>query len=347
MDIEILKHIELLVGSIGVVLGVFFSLFLLSNKKDQPKSNVFLAIYLLAFSLRIGKSLFHNYVELDASLRNFFLTTLLCVGPAIWLYTLYLLSPPEKSRVRDYYHFIPFFVIASICWMIPNDGSLLFAIFYDFLIVHMLGYTIYSFIWFKKQQRSEELKVVSKIRNWLNYFLIINLVLITAYILISELIIPFYLGLSFLFSLVVISLSFWALKNPLMFKTPVEKYKSSNIDNQEAQQLIAKLKAHMIENKSFTDPTLTLTKLSNNLEVSSKDLSQSINQIEGLNYSQLISQYRVEEVKHLMQQKSHANYTIAAIAYDSGFSSISSFNTAFKKFTKITAVEYRKSIKAK
>ena len=95
--------------------------------------------------------------------------------------------------------------------------------------------------------------------------------------------------------------------------------------------------------KLYLNPSLTLPELSAKLGVSAKELSQAINQIEAVNYSQFVSKYRIEEVQRLIKLTSYSKYTIASIAYDSGFSSISSFNAAFKKHTGITATDYRRS----
>lgn len=345
MNGELLRHIELIIGSIGVILGVFFASFLFVTRLNQPKANLFLSIYLFAFSLRIGKSLFHNFFEIDATLRAFFLGTLLCVGPSIWLYSLYLINPEPKKKLKDFIHFTPFIIIVGTFWLIPNNGSWIFALFYDFLTAHMFCYTMFSLIWFKKQKRNTTIKENVKVEQWLNYFLLMNIVLIVMYFLISELIIPFYIGLSFLFSMMVIFLSFFALKNPFMFKVSLEKYRHSTIDSNEAIQLIKQLKSFIDKEKPFLDSSLTLVKLSEKVGASSKELSQAINQIESLNYSQFISKYRVEEARRLMRSDPDSKLTIAAIAYDSGFNSISSFNTLFKKFTNTKAIDYRRSLK--
>ncbi len=344
IPIELQQHIELLIGSIGVILGLFFSIFLLISRKKQPKANIFLSIYLIAFSLRIGKSLFHNYFEIDPTLRTYFLTTLLCVGPSLLLYSSYLFNRKITRFHRVYIHYLPFLVLLFIAWLIPNNGSALFGVFYNFLIAHMFGYTIFSLLWLNKPIERKATPGDRKIKTWLNYFLGANLVVIILYFLISEMIIPFYLGLSFLFSLVIIFFSFWALKNPFLFRVPVEKYKHSPIDDAEAFQLVERIKVLMNNEKPYLNPSLTLLELSTKLEVSSKVLSQAINQIESLNYSQFVSKYRIEEVKRLLKSDSHAKFTIAAIAYDSGFNSISSFNAAFKKHTGTTALDFRKTI---
>ena len=56
------------------------------------------------------------------------------------------------------------------------------------------------------------------------------------------------------------------------------------------------------------------------------------------------SQYRINHVKKLFEDKEYFNSTIINIAYDSGFNSKSAFNTAFKKQTGMTPSAYRKQI---
>lgn len=275
MNTELLRQIELLLGSIGAILGVFFALFLIITRRKQSSSNLFLSIYLLAFSLRIGKSLFHNYFEIDATLRTFILTTLLCVGPSIWLYTLYLFKPETKKYNYIFIHFIPFLILISICWLIPNNGSWIFGLFYNFLIAHMFCYIVFTLIWLRRRKNTSTFKESYKLKNWLNYFLILNLILVVMYFLISELSILPYIALSFLFSIVIILLSFWALKNPFLFKASLKKYKHSTMDSNDASQLMMKLKTLMGEEKPYLNPSLNLSELSARLNVSIKELSQA------------------------------------------------------------------------
>jgi len=344
MDTALLQHIELLIGSIGVVLGLFFASLLLNNRQRRHNANVFLAIYLLAFSLRVGKSLFHNYFEIDATIRTLFLTALLCVGPSIWLYTSQLIKLRPAQRPRGWLHYIPFFLLASCCWFIPNNGSWIFGIFYNFLIVHMFAYTLLSIINAIRSSDTSRLKDSPGLTRWVSHFLGLNMVFIILYFLISEFIIPFYMGISFLFSSVIIYLSFLAFRDPSLFEIGTEKYSRSTLSDSEVDQLMHRLKTLMEKEKPYLDPSLKLSKLSAQLGVSSKMLSQAINQTEALNYSQFVSRYRVQEVKRLMQLPSYANMTIAAMAYDSGFSSISTFNAAFKKHAGQTAKAYRKTL---
>ncbi|MEM8762392.1 MAG: AraC family transcriptional regulator [Bacteroidota bacterium] len=348
MQTEIAKQLELLFGSIGVILGLFFSVFLLTNRKSQIKASFFLGIYLLTFSLRIGKSVFHYFYDISPEIRNFFICILFCVGPSLWLYTRNLtwLNRPTSSW-QEALHYLPFFLIAPFSFFIPNNGpgtdTTLFSLFYNAIMLHMLVYCIWSLIWFSKHQKqAPEVHGTTRI-TWLRYFLGMNLGFVILYFLISQLVFPFYIGLSFLFSGIIIFFSVWALKNPSLFKMPKEKYGNSSLDIKRSMEIIKNLKSYLETEKPYLNPSLTLSQVSEQLQISTKDLSQAINQTEKLNYSQFIAQYRVDEAKRLLVSPKHKDFTIAAIAYDCGFNSISSFNTTFKKIARITPLEFQKT----
>lgn len=339
---QLFKHIELLIGSIGVMLSLFFATFLIITHKKQPKANLFLTIYLLAFSLRIGKSLFFNYFPIDPVIRNVFLGVLLTIGPSIWFYTNFLHTPTtDIKRSKIFMHYVPALLYVLFCWAIPNDGSAIAQFFHTFLILHMMGYTVASLVWLYRRPRDVEQK--SSIRRWLYYFNGISLFMMVVYFMISYAIIPYYLGTAFLFSVVIIFFGIWALKNPFLFKINKEKYSNSSLGYAKSVRTVEQLDALMDVEKLFLEPELTLAKTSERLGISPKQLSQAINQIYKKNYSQYIAEYRVEEAKRLLHSAEYANYKISSIAYDSGFNSISSFNTTFKKLTRSTAIAYRQS----
>lgn len=70
--------------------------------------------------------------------------------------------------------------------------------------------------------------------------------------------------------------------------------------------------------------------------------SYTINAGYQLNFSQFVNQYRVEKAKELLLNN-HQNYTVLAIAYESGFNSKTAFNTTFKKICGLTPTEFTKA----
>jgi len=156
-------------------------------------------------------------------------------------------------------------------------------------------------------------------------------------------IVPYYPSGAYLFSFFMLFFVIWAPENLWIFEKETKKYFNSNLNTDEGDMYMKKLNSLMEKDKVFLNPELTLTKLSTIMGIPSKQLSQVINQIENKNYSEYIAIYRVEEAKKLLRSKKYKDYKIAAIAYESGFNSISSFNMAFKKQTNTTAIKYRDS----
>ncbi len=342
---EIFKHIELMLGSIGFIIALFFGLFLFTTRNQRAVSTIFLAIYLLAFSLRIGKSLFYNYFPIHPIARNVFLGMLLAIGPSLWFYVRYSSKPEIVIQKRKiYFNYIPLFLFIGLCWIIPNDSSSLSRMIFIGLLLHVLGYglfTLYSLIYRYVKPSDEKSR---QTKNWLLYFTILTIAMALVQIGVFMSLVP-YLSTAFLFSVVILFLSVWALKTPFLFKTNKERYSNSGLSNEKAIEYLNQLNDIMLTEKLYLDPDLTLTKLSANLGITSKQLSQVINQVKNENYSQYITSYRIDEAKRLLMMKEYEHYKISAIAYESGFNSISSFNSAFKKLTNITAIEYRKSQK--
>ena len=99
-----------------------------------------------------------------------------------------------------------------------------------------------------------------------------------------------------------------------------------------------------IRKKLYLDPLLNLEKLARQLNISDKQLSQLINESAGINFNDFINRYRIEEAQMLIKKNNEQQPNILTIAYEVGFNSKSTFNTAFKKFTNSTPSEYRRLV---
>jgi AraC-like DNA-binding protein len=103
------------------------------------------------------------------------------------------------------------------------------------------------------------------------------------------------------------------------------------------------LKQHILKNKSFLDPYLSLTSLANKYNTNTSYLSKIINNYSAYNFTDYINSYRVTYAKELLTNKKYKSYTIIAIGLESGFNSKSTFYTAFKKLTQQTPSEFRQT----
>lgn len=123
------------------------------------------------------------------------------------------------------------------------------------------------------------------------------------------------------------------------------KYQKTGLNTDQTQGLYEKLKRLMEAEKLYLDNEITLTKLSEEMDLTPHQLSQVINEQAQKNFYDFINAYRVAEAQKLLQNQEYAQYTILHIAYESGFSNKNSFNRAFKKMTQMTPSEFKASRK--
>ena len=130
-----------------------------------------------------------------------------------------------------------------------------------------------------------------------------------------------------------------------IFGLEKKKYAKSGLNEDTAKNLHQQLKFLMENQRTFTEPELTLTDLASRLEVHPNYLSQVINELEGVSFYEYTNNLRIEEFKRLVSIPENQKYTLLALAYDCGFNSKTAFNRVFKKVTDLSPSEYLKSIK--
>jgi len=109
-------------------------------------------------------------------------------------------------------------------------------------------------------------------------------------------------------------------------------------------ELIHLLEGYVITQSHFRDHDLTLEKLAKKLKTNRSYLSESINGHFGVNFNQWLNQVRIHEAKKMLVDEKYTHYSIEGISQEVGFSSISSFNSAFKKETGLTPSVFRSSV---
>ncbi len=121
-----------------------------------------------------------------------------------------------------------------------------------------------------------------------------------------------------------------------------KKYEKSSLDEELATDIRRKLLTLMESGKPYLDSELTLPQLAEQLRVTTHHLSRVVNEQCGQNFADFVNQYRVEEFKRRLLDAQLNHLKIEEIAYQSGFSTKSTFQSAFKKFTGLTPSEYRR-----
>lgn len=118
------------------------------------------------------------------------------------------------------------------------------------------------------------------------------------------------------------------------------------VENKENNETLSRLKRHMETEAPYLDASLSIYGLSKQLNLPSKELSVLINHNLNQHFFDFVNEYRIKKAMEILEDTSKSNLTILEILYEVGFNSKSSFNTAFKKYTKLTPTQYRKHYSA-
>lgn len=119
-------------------------------------------------------------------------------------------------------------------------------------------------------------------------------------------------------------------------KEPVQKNQAKALDGytpDEIEKLKGRLFKILEQKKLYLDDSLSLNDLAEELGVSTKKLSELLNQHLDTNFYNLINNYRVNEVIARLSTPDANKYTLLGIAFESGFQSKASFNRIFKQKT--------------
>ncbi|MCD4791905.1 MAG: AraC family transcriptional regulator [Bacteroidales bacterium] len=117
---------------------------------------------------------------------------------------------------------------------------------------------------------------------------------------------------------------------------------STTVTDDKKEEILCKLKQLFENDKIFKDFDLTIIKLAKYLSTNRSYLSKIINDEFGKNFSDFSNEYKIKEAVYLLSDpQTNSRLSIAGIAKESGFRSVSKFNPAFKKFTGITPSKFR------
>jgi AraC-like DNA-binding protein len=329
----------------GLSLGVYFSFI----KSKRSIADVFLAILLSLMAFRVGKSI---VLQFNANLEYLFillgLSVLLVIGPLLYWYVNSLIRVSFKLPRYHYLHLAPFILVLCVSifiskeWLITK-GKLLFFLILIGVYLHLAIYILYStrilYNFNKSFKNKDKTKVQESVSKWLSWVLIGISVIWCSYVLnIFEDKVPYIMG-PLIYSVCVYVLTYVAfvLKiNEINSKT----FEQIEDDFQVYRQIVKLIK----DRELYLESDLSLQKIADLTGNSTHKISSSINQYSKMNFNSFINQYRIQKAKDILVRDKLKRYTIASIAFDSGFSSLSTFNSAFKKFENITPSAYRNSL---
>ena len=339
----------IIISSAGLLHGAIFALYLMIFKKKKSLTNLLLGLILLCMAFRIGKSVMLNFGDdLEPVFIFVGLTFLTLIGPFYRWYVLGMSRPDFKITKRHYLELFPFTIIFVSSLFVTREwynynrvAFILFASGLIFVYLHLLFYIIISWhsIWRVKNAIPEEKQTKNQktIFIWLNYLTIGLLLIWMSYVLnILDDSVPYVTG-PIVYSVVIYYLSFKAFQIKVLdLDRSAFRTSDKNLIFNEISNLIEK-------EKLYLDPDISLGRLSELVGKSPQQVSSIINQYASRNFNDYINFYRIQEAKILLRNFEKDKFTISSIAFDMGFNSLSSFNSAFKKIEGTTPSVYRKS----
>ncbi|MBA6316805.1 helix-turn-helix domain-containing protein [Cellulophaga baltica] len=354
---------------ITLIFGALFLLFILliaNPLKVNKKANFWFGIFSLLFSTFWLEEVL-NLAKLDFPLDSYFyilIRFLQFLTPLVFYYsTVYFTNPDYRFGKRDLLYLIsPIILLVGLIiqQQLPTD-KIFFSVLNILIILQAIYFIVYAYLKIrlhKKRIRLFSSNTVEINLKWLEY-IIYALLALSLFIAGYNLI---FIGdnLNLFANVIMLAIVFFiaynALKQQEIFTlNEIERNQIITIKEQtntERQKILAdnelatlkiKLTEVMENDKPFLDTNLSLVNLSNLMHLTPHQLSYLINIGFNENFFLFVNKYRVERVKELLINKENDHLSILGIAFESGFSSKTAFNTTFKKFTQQTPSEYKKA----
>jgi AraC-like DNA-binding protein len=352
---------------------LFVGIFLITHKKGNRRNNVLLGTIFILIAWNMGdltlkiNGIVLKWEFLQQIDDGFFLL----YGPIIYLYSQGVIFRDFKLSGSNLLHLIPFLLLIIILLVqgnqmpetseeiiedkLPWQFYLLSALMYTHIFIY-LGLT-YKSLWKYRKIIKNKYSQIDQINlDWLSFSLntfglITFISLVHNFIALAEdrsvFMVTLVLLLIFIFYFVN-HVILKALRQPEIFagitQNETTKYLRSNLTKDQIEEYKKHLLVLFRSEKPYLNPQVSLADLSEKLSLSTKHLSQVINQSFNKSFFDFINSYRIQEAQQIFKESNDDKLTILEVMYQAGFNSKSSFNTAFKKETGQTPSEFRKMI---
>lgn len=363
---------------IGAVQSAFLAfVFLVKNNIGLRDKLLIAWLFYLALHLVFIYFGFAGIYRLYPKLAIVGSSLMLLEGPFFYFYTALATNKIKRLKITYALHAIPFLFFAlyngnkilsfgasdrylRILDFFNDETNIVVFLFGLFNHLHIILYLFFSIILLRKysKQLPDSFSYIEDINlKWLRNLIVgitsISVLIIIGFIIDDVLALVNHNFKATLiysaFAILPFYLSFYAIRQKIIYPDQFEtlttsKYQSSGMSLEVSKKTASELLEYMMDQKPYLNPKLTIKELAEGLEMHPKEVSRVINENFNQNFFNFINHYRVEEFKRKLLDSKNDNYTLIAIAYDSGFNTKSSFNSIFKKLTGQTPSAYKANI---
>ena len=370
---------------IGVFEAISLGLLLFLKKKRNASDSI-LASFFLLFGINILLSYIELYNRKNGYPFPAFINTtapfILMHGPILWFYIqsqtkqkfqfkpiyllhfipfigmlidhafqLYFLPVEEKIHIvtnetfKDYFTYPLLVIVITISPLVYFSWGIRILNIYNSKIENFLSHTeLFDFRWLKKL-----LIIIIILYCLVNFSFLIDIIVPLASFSVLQ-----YIAFS-LASLFILFMGIFGQRQNNLFKSEVIKvdldklYEDKKISKleKEDKEFIVKLHEFMRTKRPYLETEITVSGLSQQLNISIEYLSEMLNRRLNINFFDYINQYRVEEFKKEVRKPENQHLTLTGIALNCGFNSKASFYRVFKKNTNTTPSLYKQELSEK
>ncbi|WP_422358487.1 helix-turn-helix domain-containing protein [Reichenbachiella sp.] len=370
------------VNFIGIGLALFLSFLLIQKRKRGTFDYILLTWLILNAILLFFYHLnFEGHTDQMVPLLIAMCLIPYLISPLLFIYVSSLVQGNRFSWIGQLAHFVPFlFMVLSMWWFywsptpdylirvskgyINVKGQLPFHVKHWALIMAFSAcmYPVLCLIKILRHQSvivNEFSNLQEKTLNWMKYWIVIEFVgfwISFSIVIAGDMdmvnIMTSFKVISGLLITNIFVIGYFGVKQSNIFLDSKlekntnndEKYRHSNLNQQEAQELIDQLNNKMQVEKPYLNPTLSAGQLAEMINISKHQLSQLINQNTSSNFYEYVNLFRVEEFKKKVMEGKADKLSLLGLALDCGFNSKSTFNYLFKKFEGMTPSQYKKQV---
>ena len=343
-----METVVLVLCWLGVLQSLLLGLYFLSNARHN-NSNLFLGIALILIGVRATKStLFIFTADVSEFVFNIGFAAHAAIGPSLLLYIRTLRKGKAHAR-NSFLHFIPFILIVAFSMVLTLDnfwykggyGALLY---YTLFYIGLYCFEFYQGFTANAAKKHQDLRASGSVR-WITVFVgtvsIFQLAYFTNYVLS----ITPYTAAPVFYSIALYFITFSVLKNKAEInREPKNKYQNLRVSDVMLEDFKQRILTVMETQRPYLDSTFSLQKLSAMTTIPQHQLSHTFSSTFNQNFTNFINSYRIEESKKILCDPDKEYLSIAGIAYECGFNSLSSFNVSFKKNIGVTPSVFKKEV---
>lgn len=122
-----------------------------------------------------------------------------------------------------------------------------------------------------------------------------------------------------------------------------DKPKEKDVVSQQISALdIQSIRDAMEHHQLYLKPNLTIEDFASQVGIHYREVSSIINKQFNSNFFEFVNEYRVNKARQMLSNPEYSHMTILDILLESGFNSKSSFHRFFKRYTGMSAADFRK-----